>query len=156
MTCGTRRDFSGKGIEVMLRLFALFVFALCPIAGCGGAPTRLVTLGKTTGEGATSLILKNNSGSSVHRLFVAKHAAVKKAGPKVLPDSPAGALLWGHDVLDDPISEGAEAELPAPEAGRWDYRLVDGDGRDQHVSGLRFKSGGRYRLELGNNWRLPR
>lgn len=121
-------------------------------AGCGGAPTRLVTVKAGSGDGPIQLEVKNLSDAAINNLYLARTSSV----PDQLDDnSPEGQKIWGGDVLAGAIGTGQRVPVAVPGAGRWDARAVDRDGRYQHVSGLKLQDGGRYILEFNEaGWRV--
>jgi hypothetical protein len=121
-------------------------------AGCGGAPTRLVTVKSGTGAGAIELEVKNLSGAAINNFYLAKTEQI----PKELDNgAPEAESLWGPDLLNGAIAEGSRVPVPVPGPGRWDARALDRDGRYQHIAGLKFEAGGRYILELNDGgWRV--
>jgi len=121
-------------------------------AGCGGAPTRLVTVKAGTGAGPIQLEVKNLTDAGINNLFLAKSDQVTAT---LDPDSPEGQGIWGADLLPNAIAKGGRVAVPVPGPGRWDARALDRDGRYQHVAGLKLESGGRYILELNEGgWRV--
>lgn len=118
---------------------------------CGGTQTRLKTV--STGKGdSVELSIFNASGTSINNLYVTESAKVSEAkGRKLAPGSPAEMALWGEDILRAAIQEGEEFEVPQMSAGRYDVLVVDKNGREQHVTGVKLKGGGTYRLELGTS-----
>jgi len=123
-------------------------------AGCGGAPTRLVTVKSGTGEGAIQLEVKNLTDVAINNLYLAK---TDRVGPELDPDSPQGQEVWGPDLLPNAIPRGERVPVPVAGPGRWDARAVDKDRRYQHVAGLKLEAGGRYILELNDGgWRVSK
>lgn len=121
-------------------------------AGCGGTPTRLVTVKTATGEGPIQLEVKNLTDVPINNLYLAKSEAVAS---QLDPDSPEGQRVWGVDLLTAAIPTGTRAPVSVAGPGRWDCRALDRDGRYQHVAGLKFGPGGRYILELQESgWRV--
>lgn len=121
-------------------------------SGCGGAPTRLVTVKTGTGEGAVQLEVKNLTDVPINNLYLAK---TDQVGPELDPDSPQGQAVWGPDLLSGAIAMGSRVPVNVAGPGRWDARALDRDGRYQHVAGLKLEAGGRYILELNENgWRV--
>jgi hypothetical protein len=122
--------------------------------GCGGAPTRLVTVKSGTGEGAIQLEVKNLTDVPINNLYLAKSETV----PQQLDDnSPQAEQIWGPDLLTGAIATGTRVPVPVAGPGRWDARVLDRDGRYQHVAALKLEAGGRYILELNNGgWRVTR
>lgn len=122
-------------------------------AGCGGAPTRLVTVKAGTGEGAILLEVKNLTEAPINNLYLAKSDQVTG---QLDPDSPQGQEVWGPDLLTGAISSGTRVPVPVAGPGRWDVRVLDRDRRYQHVAALKLEAGGRYILELNEGgWRAP-
>jgi hypothetical protein len=121
-------------------------------AGCGGAPTRLVTVKTGTGQGAIEFEVKNLTSVPINNLYLAKSETV----PQMLDDdSPDGQRIWGGDLLAGAIGMGQRVPILVAGPGRWDVRAVDRDGRYQHVGGLKLEAGGRYILELNDGgWRV--
>jgi hypothetical protein len=121
-------------------------------AGCGGAPTRLVTVKTGTGQGAIQFEVKNLTSVPINNLYLAKSDTV----PQQLDDnSPEGQNIWGGDLLAGAIGMGQRVPVMVAGPGRWDARAVDRDGRYQHVGGLKLEAGGRYILELNDGgWRV--
>jgi hypothetical protein len=120
-------------------------------AGCGGAPTRLVTVKPGTGDGPIQLEVKNLTDVPINSLFLAKSEEVSS---QLDPDSPEGQRVWGSDLLNAAIATGQRVPVSVPGPGRWDCRALDRDGRYQHVAALKLEGGGRYILELQEGgWR---
>jgi len=120
-------------------------------AGCGGAPTRLITVKSGSGQGPIQLEVKNLTDVAINNLFLAKSDRV---GPELDPDSPEGQNVWGVDLLQNAIARGDRVPVPVAEPGRWEARVLDRDRRYQHVAGLKLEAGGRYILELNEGgWR---
>jgi len=121
-------------------------------AGCGGAPTRLVTVKSGAGQGPIQLEVKNLTDVPINNLYLAKSDQVTD---ELDPDSPAGQQVWGADLLPNAIARGSRVPVPVAGPGRWDARVVDRDNRYQHVAGLKLEAGGRYILELNDGgWRM--
>lgn len=121
-------------------------------AGCGGAPTRLVTVQAGTGSGAIQLEVKNLTDVPINNVYLAKSDQV---GVELDPDSPQGQSVWGPDLLSGAIATGTRVPVPVAGPGRWDARVLDRDGRYQHVAALKLEAGGRYILELNEGgWRV--
>lgn len=119
--------------------------------GCGGAPSRLVTVKSGTGQGPIQLEVKNLTDAPINNLFLAPSDQV---GPQLDPDSPEGQSVWGPDLLPGAIAQGSRVPVPVARPGRWDVRALDRDRRYQHVAGLKLEAGGRYILELNvGGWR---
>lgn len=122
-------------------------------SGCGGAPTRLVTVKSGTGEGAIQLEVKNLTDVPINNFYLARTERVPEQVDKGAPE---GEALWGVDLLTGAISSGTRVPIPVPGPGRWDARALDRDGRYQHIAGLKLQAGGRYILELNESgWRVP-
>jgi hypothetical protein len=122
--------------------------------GCGGAPTRLVTVKSGTGEGAIQLEVKNLTDVPINNLYLAKSETVPQ---QLDDDSPQGEQIWGPDLLTGAISTGTRVPVPVAGPGRWDARVLDRDRRYQHVAALKLEAGGRYILELNESgWRVTR
>lgn len=129
-----------------------FLLSLGGAAGCGGAPTRLVTVKSGTGTGPIQLEVKNLSDAAINNLFLAKSEQV---GPELDDDSPQGQEVWGVDLLSGAIGTGTRVPVPVAGPGRWDVRALDRDGRYQRIAGLKLDAGGRYILELNDSgWRV--
>jgi hypothetical protein len=126
--------------------------ALGATTGCGGAPTRLVTVKTGTGQGAVQLEVKNLTSVPINSLYLAKTESIPE---QIDNDSPEAQNLWGGDLLVGAIAMGQRVPVSVPGPGRWDARAVDRDGRYQHVAGLKLDPGGRYILELNDGgWRV--
>jgi hypothetical protein len=139
-------------ISIVSAFASLASFGLAFGSGCGGAPTRLVTVRSGTGEGAIQLEVKNLTDVPINNLFLAKSESVS---PQLDPDSPEGQSVWGGDLLNGAIAPGTRVPVAVPGAGRWDCRVLDRDGRYQHVAALKLEAGGRYILELNEGgWRV--
>jgi len=142
----TRR--TGLGLALLIGCSVVLGGAV----GCGGAPTRLVTVKSGAGQGPIELEVKNLTDVPINNLFLAKSSRV---GPELDPDSPEGQAVWGTDLLPNAIARGSRVPVPVAEPGRWDVRVLDRDRRYQHVSGLKLEAGGRYILELNDGgWRV--
>lgn len=125
---------------------------LTATAGCGGAPTRLVTVKTGTGQGAIQFEVKNLTSVPINNLYLAKSETVPQ---QLDDDSPEGQKIWGGDLLAGAIGMGQRVPVMVPGPGRWDARAVDRDGRYQHIGGLKLEAGGRYILELNDGgWRV--
>ena len=143
----TRRRLFGLTLPLLGSVVAL---AVC--AGCGGAPTRLVTVKSGSGSGPVQLEVKNMTDVPINSLFLAKSEEVSG---QLDSDSPEGQRIWGGDLLNAAIPMGERVPVSVPSAGRWDCRAVDRDGRYQHVAALKLEAGGRYILELQEGgWRV--
>lgn len=135
-----------------LALLAASALPLGALAGCGGAPTRLVTVKAGGGEGAIQLEVKNLTDVPINNLYLAKSEQVTG---QLDPDSPQGQSVWGGDLLSGAIAPGVRVPVAVPGPGRWDCRVLDRDGRYQHVAALKLEGGGRYILELNEGgWRV--
>jgi hypothetical protein len=133
-------------------LASLSLAAVLGAAGCGGAPTRLVTVKSGTGDGPIQLEVKNLTDVPINNLYLAKSDKVPQ---QLDDDSPEGQNIWGADLLTGAISKGTRVPVPVPGPGRWDARVLDRDGRYQHVAALKLEAGGRYILELNEGgWRV--
>jgi hypothetical protein len=141
------------GLALLLPSLPLaLAFTLGAGTGCGGAPTRLVTVKSGTGEGAIQLEVKNLTDVPINNLYLAKTETVPS---QLDADSPEGQNIWGADLLTGAISTGTRVPVSVPGPGRWDARALDRDGRYQHVAGLKLEAGGRYILELNEGgWRV--
>jgi hypothetical protein len=141
-------------------MFALrasaFLVASTLLFGCGGgAVSVLHSKGKPTGDGAAALSIKNASGQSIEKLFVAKTEAVDQAGAS--PGSGADEALWGDDQLGNAgIPEGRTWDGLHLAAEHYDVLVVGHDHREQLVKHLELKSGGRYVLEVKDDWTMGR
>jgi len=120
--------------------------------GCGGAPSRLVTVKSGTGGGPIVLEVKNLTDVPINNLYLAKSSSVPR---ELDDDSPQGQNVWGVDLLTGAIARGTRVPVPVGGPGRWDARVLDRDGRYQHIAGLKLDAGGRYILELNEGgWRV--
>lgn len=129
-----------------------FGLAVAAAVGCGGAPTRLVTVKPGAGEGPIQLEVKNLTDVGINNFYLAKTDSVPE---QIDHDSPEGQKVWGVDLLAGAIATGSRVPVAVPGPGRWDARAVDRDGRYQHVAGLKLDAGGRYILELNEGaWRV--
>ncbi|MEO7035198.1 MAG: hypothetical protein ABI548_14875 [Polyangiaceae bacterium] len=133
---------------------ALLSLLFVVLAACGGANSRLVTVRASRGAGALSFAVKNASDAPINALYIAKTERVNAAGQNLDDDSPEGVALWGADLLTHSgIGIGQSVEVDVP-PGTWDVRVLDRNGRYQHVTRLRLGAGGRYILELNDGgWR---
>ena len=113
--------------------------------------------GKPTGEGPAAVAVKNSSGESIEKLFVAKTEAVDKAHDAgSSPGSDADTALWGDDQLGNAgIPEGRSFDMHLA-AGRYDFLLVGHDQREQLVKHVKLDAGGRYVLEVNDAWMMGR
>lgn len=124
------------------------------VPACGGPATRLVTVKAGSGAGQVDFQVKNLTDVPINTFHLALTEKVTAAGGRVDPHSPAGADLWGPDLLGAAIPTG-QAQPVRVTAGRWDARAVDRDGREQLVTGLKLAGNGRYILELyEGGWRV--
>lgn len=145
-------------MPISRRSAVALLLTLSVVACGGGSVSVLHAVGKPSGTGAAQLDVKNGSDVSVNRLYVAKTDAVRKAKEAgVAPGSSGDAALWGDDQLGNaPLSAGKTfTGITLPE-GRYDLLAVDPDGREQLVQGLGLKAGGKYRLELRDDWAMAR
>lgn len=121
-------------------------------SGCGGTPTRLVTVKSGSGAGEIQLEVKNLTDVPINNFYLARTERVPE---QVGTGSPEEEALWGADLLSGAISTGSKVPVPVAGPGRWDARALDRDGRYQHVAGLKLEAGGRYILELNEGaWRV--
>jgi hypothetical protein len=135
-----------------LSLVVLPVLAAFALAGCGGAPSRLVTVRSGSGQGGVEFEVKNLTDVPINNLYLAKS---ERVSGQLDPDSPQGQDVWGADLLSDAIPSGVRVPVAVTAPGRWDCRALDRDGRYQHVAGLKLEAGGRYILELNEGgWRV--
>lgn len=133
-----------------LALFAPLALGLT--LGCGGAPSRLVTVKTGTGEGAVQFEVKNLTDVPINNLYLAR---TENLPQQIDYSSPESESLWGGDLLANAIQVGQRVPVAVQSPGRWDARAVDRDGRYQHVAGLKLQAGGRYILELNEGgWRV--
>jgi hypothetical protein len=126
--------------------------------GCGGASSTLHTLGTPSGSGEVQFEVENKSGAIVNNLFFAPTEKVR-AAPRAAFESgnPAQAELWGADLLGSGLAVGDKRRIPVPGPGRYDVRVLDREGHEQLIGGLKLAAGGRYVLELGSgSWRSAR
>ncbi|RYZ03708.1 MAG: hypothetical protein EOO73_27005 [Myxococcales bacterium] len=122
------------------------------LTGCGGAPTRLVTVRAGAGEGPIELEVKNLSDAAINNFYLAPSERIPEQLDNQAPDSES---IWGPDLLTGAIAQGSRVPVAVSGPGRWDAKATDRDGRYQHVSGLKFAAGGRYILELNEGgWRV--
>lgn len=143
---------SWLGVALLFASGAPVVMAFGSLAGCGGAPTRLVTVQAGKGEGAIDLEVKNLTDVPINNFYLAKSDQVSTG---LDADSPQGQAVWGPDLLSGAIAMGSRVPVPVAGPGRWDARVLDRDGRYQHVAALKLEAGGRYILELNEGgWRV--
>ncbi|HVY31250.1 MAG TPA: hypothetical protein VHB79_32055 [Polyangiaceae bacterium] len=139
-----------------------FALALCSLglglalggasSGCGGAPTRLVTVKAGTGEGAIQFEVKNLTDVPINSLYL---VPTDKVPQQLDNESTEAQNMWGADLLNAAIPKGERVPVPVAGPGRWDCKAVDRDGRYQHIAGLKLAAGGRYILELNDSgWRV--
>jgi hypothetical protein len=122
------------------------------LAGCGGAPSRLVTVKAGSGQGAVELEVKNLSDVAINSFYLLPSERVPEKLDNTAPDSES---IWGVDLLTAAIPTGSRVPIPVPSPGRWDAKATDSDGRYQHIAGLKLAAGGRYILELNDGgWRV--
>jgi hypothetical protein len=136
-----------------LALFAPLALAAGPALtlGCGGAPSRLVTVKTGTGDGSVQFEVKNLTDVPINNLYLAR---TENLPQQIDYSSPESEGLWGGDLLANAIQVGQRVPVAVQSPGRWDARVVDRDGRYQHVAGLKLQAGGRYILELNEGgWR---
>jgi hypothetical protein len=138
---------------------SLLVLGCLLVSGCGGgALSVLHSRGKPTGDGAAELAVKNASGESIEKLYVAKTEAVDQARETgASPGSAADTALWGDDQLGNAgIAAGSTWKALHLAEARYDLLLVAHDHREQLVKHLDLKSGGRYVLEVNDDWAMGR
>jgi hypothetical protein len=129
-----------------------FALVVAGASGCGGAPTRLVTVKAGGAEGPIQLEVKNLTDVTINNFYLAPTDSVPD---QIDHDSPDGQKIWGVDLLAGGIATGSRVPVAVAGPGRWDARAVDRDGRYQHVAGLKLQPGGRYILELNESgWRF--
>ena len=122
------------------------------LSGCGGAPTRLVTVKAGAGEGPIELEVKNLTDTAINNFYLVPSDRIPEQLDNQAPDS---LSIWGPDLLSGAIAQGSRVPVSVAGPGRWDAKATDRDGRYQHVSGLKFAAGGRYILELNEGgWRV--
>ena len=137
------------------RRSALFSLTLALLSACGGPNSRLITVRTGGTSGAIDFAVKNATDAPINAFYLAKTASVDAADPNLSFDSPQGQDLWGPDLLShSAIGAGVRMKVDVPEAGVWDARALDREGRYQHITGLHLAAGGRYILELNDGgWR---
>lgn len=122
---------------------------------CGGPSTRLVTVRDGSGTGNVDFQVKNLTDVGINTFHLAPTDRVTAAGGRVDPNSPEGDQLWGPDLLGNAIPIGQSQPVRVSTPGRWDARAVDRDGREQLITGLNLRAGGKYILELyEGGWRV--
>jgi hypothetical protein len=140
----------------MTRRLAILFLLILGVA-CGGPNTRLVTVKAGMGDGAHKVVfsVKNLTDVPINTFYLAKTAAVDKAGgPRLDPNSPEGAEVWGPDLGGGALQVGKTEAVDVQGPGIWDARAVDREGREQIITGLKLQAGGVYVLELyENGWR---
>ncbi len=134
-------------------LLVLLAGVVCVACGSG---TTLRTVSPAKGKGAIELSVFNGSGEAINALFIAETERVRKAkGKRYESGSKDERVLWGDDMLRSAIQEEQTLEIPGIEPGRYDVRVLDKNGREQHIAGLKLGAGGKYVLELGSSgWRF--
>jgi len=126
--------------------------AVLVLGGCGGAPSRLVTVRSGAGAGPVELEVKNLTSVGINNFYLVKTERIPEQLDNTAPDSES---IWGPDLLTGAIAVGSRVPVPVPEPGRWDAKATDRDGRFQHIAGLKLSAGGRYILELNDGgWRV--
>lgn len=128
-------------------------------AACGGGTLSVLHgKGRPTGEGPARVDVQNSSGVAIHRLYVAKTDAVDRAKlAGVQPGSGEDDAVWGTDRLgNEGLPAGKTFDGIVLEADRYDVLVTDADNREQLVKRLNVKAGGKYVLEIGDNWTLAR
>lgn len=136
------------------RSLLLFLCSL-PASACGTS-SRLVTVRPATGDGPLEFEVRNRCDVAINNLYMALSSRLESAPPEASePNTPAWADLWGQDLLHAALVPGGRIGLAVPQAGSWELRAVDADGRYQHITGLKLGAGGRYILELyDGSWRV--
>ena len=130
--------------------------ALVVAAACSSQTSTLRQLGTPTGVGPVDFQVENRTDAIVNNLYLAKTERVKAAPRQAFESAtPEQAALWGDDLLRSGLEPGGKLSIAIDEPGTYDARLVDRDGNEQHVAGLRLQPGGRYVLEVHDNWRRP-
>jgi hypothetical protein len=125
---------------------------------CGGRASTLRQLGEPQGTGI-DFQLENRTDAVINSLYLAPTARVRTAPRQAFdPGTAEQQTLWGQDLLvGSGLEPGGRIPVRIDEAGRYDVRAVDRDGREQHVAGLQIRTGGRYVLELNEGgWRAAR
>lgn len=127
---------------------------LATAQGCGGPDTKLITVRSPGVHHGVSLVVRNRSDSVIGGFFLAKTSVVKHTPGNSDLGSEAEAETWGNDLLSASLVVGAEQPVPVAEAGLWDARPVDEEGRYQHIAGLKLQQGRQYVLVLHDGgWR---
>jgi hypothetical protein len=141
-------------------LAAALAVALAPavLGACGGSISVLHARGRPSGDGPGTVEVKNSSGVTVQRLFIAKTEDVNRArAGGVQPDSAEDQELFGDDRLDNAgLIDGHSFPGVTLPAGRYDFLVVDPDQREQLIKGLKISAGGKYVLEVGSDWTQAR
>lgn len=140
------------------RATLVFLFATF-LAACGGAVSTLHAKGKPTGDGPPQWDIQNHTDVSIERLHVAETEAVDRARAHgTPPGSEEDKELWGPNLIETAaLTPGHSFTVPDARSGRYDVLVVDPDGREQLVKGLKLAPGGKYVLELvDEGWQLPR
>jgi hypothetical protein len=122
------------------------------VMACGGAGTRLTTLGVPSGNGAAEVTVANDSDTPVNNLYVTPSDRVRAQGGQPLA---AGEELWGADQLrNGALPVGASFPIVVTRPGSYDVKIVGQSGYVQHIGGVKLTAGGKYRLTLGDaDWR---
>jgi hypothetical protein len=146
--------FSRRSLLVVAALCAAGTATAVP--GCAEPSSRLKTVRSPTGSGGVDLEVFNGTDVAINNLYLAKTETVNAAGPShIEPGSQEEIKVWGGDYLEDALQPGGKIRIPVKEPGRWDMRVLDRDGRHQHIAGLKLGPGGKYVLELGDGgWRV--
>ena len=132
--------------------------ALFSAVACGAPQSTLHQLGAPSGSGPIDFQVENRTSAVINNLYVAKTSVVRAAPRKAFETGSTEQLqLWGDDQLvGSALGAGGKVRVVIAEPGRYDFRIVDRDAREQHVAGLQIKAGGRYVLELNDGgWRTP-
>ncbi|HVU05026.1 MAG TPA: hypothetical protein VHE30_24925 [Polyangiaceae bacterium] len=138
--------------------------ALVPLlvlaVGCGGGTLSVLhARGKAKGDGPAQVAVQNSSGVPIERLYVAKAEDVQKAKRNgVAPDTEGDQALWGDDQLGNTglMAGSTWSGLLTLPADRYDVLVVDHDHREQLVEHVTLKPGGKYVLEIGDDWTQAR
>jgi hypothetical protein len=126
--------------------------------GCAGSASTLRQLGEPKGT-AIDVQVENRTDAVINNLYLAPSSKVRAAPREAFePGSAAQQRLWGEDLLvASGLEPGGRMPLGISAPGRYDVRVVDREGREQHLAGLQIRPGGRYVLELNDGgWRAPR
>ncbi len=134
------------------------LFFAVAVACGGGTVSVLHSAGKPSGDGPARLTVKNSSGVTIERLYVARTAAVDAAAAAgVKPGSDEDLALWGEDQLGNAgIQAGQTFHGLVFQEARYDFLAVAHDHREQLVKGIELRSGGKYKLEIGDAWAMGR